>query len=212
MTDLDSCPTLPGRFHWGRVVNLAGAAGLCVSFFMPQIDIFSPVVPVDNTVETYGLFLVAFGLPFLAAILLLPLLVFRAVPRVDDIPGVGKFLAVADCAICLFVVITGLGWIAALVVPDPRLSSEMPAVYTVVAVAVVSLVLAIVALVRSGLPRKAAAAQFALGTSCLAYFAFFIIRGGTVYAGLWLSLAASGILAIGSAIDWFQSVGNCKQS
>jgi len=50
----------------------------------------------------------------------------------------------------------------------------------------------------------AVAAQFALGASCLAYFAFFAIADFTKHAGLGLSLAASGMLAIGSAIDWFQ--------
>jgi hypothetical protein len=93
-----------------------------------------------------------------------------------------------------------------------RFASEMPVIHAVTAVTAVSLVLAIVATVRSRLPRKAAAAQFALGASCLAYFAFFAIEGFSIYAGLWLSLAGSGMLAIGSAIDWFQSVGNCKQS
>ena len=77
-------------------------------------------------------------------------------------------------------------------------------VHAVTAVMVVSLVLAIVAVVRSRLPRKAAAAQFALGASCLAYFAFFAVEAFPIHAGLWLSLAASGMLVVGSAIDWFQ--------
>jgi hypothetical protein len=212
MNGLDSRPTLPGRLKWERLLSLAGAAGLCVSFFMPHIDFFSPVIPVKDAVETYGLFLVAFGLPFLAAILLLPLLAFRAVPRVDGVPGVGKFLAVAVCAICLSVVTTGLAWMTYIIWPGVTGLGWFVLFYAVPDITGVSLVLAIIAMVRSRLPRKAAAAQFALGTSCLAYFAFFAIADFTKYAGLWISLAGSGMLAIGSAIDWFQSVGNCKQS
>ena len=212
MTDLDSQPTLPGRFKWGRIVSLAGAAGLCVSFFMPQIAVRGPGSLVEAMVENGGMFLVAIGLPFLAAILLLPLLAFRAVPRVDGAASVGKFLAVADCAICLSVVTIGLAWMTYIIWPGVTGLGWFVLFYAVPDITGVSLVLAIVAMVRSRLPRKAAAAQFALGTTCLAYFAFFAIADFTKYAGLWLSLAASGMLAIGSAIDWFQSVGNCKQS
>ena len=218
MTDHETSPTPPGRFHWGRVVNLAGAAGLCVSFFMEQAVDIVPFEWCIESVDNLWFIMVSFLLPFLAAILLLPLLAFRAVPRVDGAPGIGKFLAVAVCAICLSTVTIGLGWMTLLFYlpgsPGRRFASEMPVIHAVTAVMVVSLVLAIIAMVRSRLPRKAAAAQFALGASCLAYFALFAIEGFSIHAnaGLLLSLASSGVLAIGSAIDWFQSVGNCKQS
>jgi len=213
MNGLDSRPTLPGRFKWGRLLSLAGAAGLCVSFFMEHVDIKGPFVPSDCLQSVNSLWLmVSFCLPFLAAILLLPLLAFRAVPRVDGAASVGKFLAVADCAICLSVVTIGLAWMTYIIWPGVTGLGWFVLFYAVPDITGVSLVLAIVAMVRSRLPRKAAAAQFALGTTCLAYFAFFAIADFTKYAGLWLSLAASGMLAIGSAIDWFQSVGNCKQS
>jgi hypothetical protein len=211
MTDLDCRPNPPSRIHWGRIVSLAGAAGLCASFFMPHIGFFfRTVIPAQDTVQSYGVDLVAFFLPFTTAILLLPLLAFRAVPRVDGNPGVGKFLAWALCAICLSAVTAGLGWMILVVVISTNAASsaipgsELPPVYAVTAVTGLSLVLAIVAMVRSRLPRKAAAAQFALGASCLAYFAFFAIEWWGIYAGLWVSLAASGLLAIGAAIDWFQ--------
>jgi hypothetical protein len=209
MTDLDSSPTPPGRFKWGRVISLAGAAGLCVSFFMDQgVDI----VPFEwciESVDNLWVIMVSFFLPFTATILLLPLLAFRAVPRVDGARGVGKFLAVAVCAICLSAVTIGLGWLTLFFyIPGSlgfsSIASEMPVIHAVTAVTAASLVLAIIAMVRSRLPRKAIAAQFALGTSCLAYFAFFAIEGFSIHAGLWVSLAGSGMLAIGSAIDWFQ--------
>ena len=101
MADLDPSPSQPGRFKWGRIVSLAGAAGLCASFFMQQTV---EVVPFEWCIESVDnlWLMVCFCLPFTAAILLLPLLAFRAVPRVDGAPGVGKFLAVAICAICGF--------------------------------------------------------------------------------------------------------------
>ena len=204
MTDLDSCPSLPGRFHWGRVVSLAGAAGLCVSFFLEQVAEIVPFEWCIESVDNLWFIMVSFLLPFLAAILLLPLLAFRAVPRVDGVPGVGKFLAWAVCAICLSVLFTGLGWMTYAILPGGMGGGGAPFIYSVPGVTAMSLAMAIVALVRSRLPRKAAAALFALGTGCLAYFAFLAIESGTIYAGLWLSLAASGMLAIGSAIDWFQ--------
>jgi hypothetical protein len=191
----------PGRFKWGRIVSLAGAAGLCASFFMPQIDIWGPRVPVSLAVDSHGLMLVVFCLPFTAAILLLPLVAFRTVPRVDGSPGVGKFLAWSVCAICLAAVTAGLGWIA-LAFTQRGFGSDAPFVYT--AIMCLSLVLAIIAMVRSRLPRKAAAAQFALGVCCLAYFAFYAIEFADIRAGLWVSIAASGMLVIGSAIDWVQ--------
>jgi hypothetical protein len=205
MTDHDCRPSPPGRFHWGRVVSLAGAAGLCASFFMEHVNIKGPFVPSECLQSVHSLWvMISFCLPFLAAILLLPLLAFRAVPRLDRAPGVGKFLAVAVCTICLSVVIAGLAWMTYIIWPGVTGLGWFVLFYAVPDITGVSLVLAIIAMVRSRLPRKAAAAQFALGTTCLAYFAFFAIADFTKYAGLWLSLAASGMLAIGSAIDWFQ--------
>jgi len=212
MNGLDSCPTLPGRFKWGRLLSLAGAAGLCVSFFMEHVMDIVPVEWCIESVDNLWILPVSFCLPFTATILLLPLLAFRAVPRVDGAPGVGKFLAVAVCAICLSVVTTGLAWMTYIIWPGVTGLGWFVLFYAVPDITGVSLVLAIIVMVRSRLPRKAIAAQFALGTSCLAYFAFFAIKGFSIHAGLWLSLAGSGMLAIGSAIDWFQSVGNCKQS
>jgi hypothetical protein len=207
MTDLDSRPAPPGRFHWGRVVSLAGAAGLCVSFFIPQIDFIgpSPISPAEFAMVSDFVGMVGISLPYFAATLLLPLVAFRTLPRMDSIPGAGKVLAWAVCAISMAVLIINLSWISCVIVSDVLSRTIIaPVAYAVPAVTVLSLVLAIVAMVRSRLPRKAAAAQFALGATCLAYFAFFAIADFTKYAGLWLSLAASGMLAIGSAIDWFQ--------
>ena len=64
--------------------------------------------------------------------------------------------------------------------------------------------LAIVALVRSSLPRKTAATQFALWAYWLTFFTYTASRQESMLVGLWLSIVASVALAIGSAIDWFQ--------
>ncbi len=191
----------------GRVVSLAGVIALCVSFFLNQLNIKGPVIPFEcvQSVESVW-FLLTFCLPFTAAILLLPLLAFRAVPRVDGVPGVGKFLAIAVCVICLSVLSTGLAWMAYAFLPGGLgLGWDMPLIYALPAVGIVSLAIAIAATVRSRLPRKAAATQFALGADCLAYLAFFTTVGTDVYAGLWVSIAGSGLLATGAAIEWFQT-------
>jgi hypothetical protein len=220
MNDTAYCPAGRSRLKWGRIICLAGAIGLCVSFFMPQFVYYREKItpenaaaeaPVEYVTTRNYVYLLSSGrlpLPFFAAILLTPLLAFRAVPRVDAAKGVGKFLAWAACAICLFVLITGLGWLTygfvTTISLNPLASIEHRK-YAVPAVGFVGLALAVVALVRSPLPRKAAAALFALWAYCLAYFALMVASPyDPVFAGLWLTIAASGTLVIGSAIDWFQ--------
>ncbi len=191
----------------GRVVGLAGAVALCVSFFLNQLNIKGPVIPSECLQSVEGVwFLVTFGLPFLAAILLLPLLAFRAVPRVDGVPGVRRFLAIAVCVICLSVLSTGLAWMTYAFLPGGLgLGWDMPLIYALPVAGTVSLAIAIAAMVRGRLPQKAAATQFALGVDCLSYLAFFTTVGMDVYPGLWVSIAGSGLLATGAAIEWFQT-------
>ena len=237
MNDTAVPPARNSRVKWGRIICLAGAVGLCVSFFMPQIreSYFSPQSPEETVAEgeTIGhgepveiapVLLPTIGgggfpvaawlpdlMPFFAAILLLPVLAFRAVPRLDAAKGVGQFLAWADLAICLAALIAGMGWfmyycclLVDLCWDGLGWRVSPPLAYALLAVRICGLALAVIALVRSCLPRKAAAARFALW----AYYPVFIASNSVTedftYAGLWLSLAASGALVIGSAIDWFQ--------
>ena len=208
MTGLDPCPTPHGRFKWGRLVSLAGAAGLCVSFFIPQIDFIgpSPISPAEFAMVSDSVGMVGISLPYFAATLLLPLVAFRTLPRMDSIPGAGKVLAWAVCAISMAVLIINLSWISCVIVSDVLSRTIIaPVAYAVAAVGVASLAMAIVVLVWSRLPRKAAAAQFALWAYQMVFFALCVATNvNIIHAGLWLSLAASGLLAIGSAIDWFQ--------
>jgi hypothetical protein len=203
---------------WGRIVSLAGALGLCASFFLPHFVFYvcfasdgkTPTVVIDVPVEgvtTGNGSSVEFGLPWFAAAVLLPVLAFRAVPRMDVAKSAGKFLAWAQCAICLFVLFIGLGSTIYEFAEWRRNSTGIPALaYPFPAAGVVVLTLAIISVVRSPLPRKVAAAQFALWAYYLAYFAILVVVDCTdpVFAGLWLSLAASGLLTIGAAVDWFQ--------
>ena len=208
MTDHGSRPSPPGGFHWGRLISLAGAMGLCVSFFIPQIDFIgpSPISPAEFAMVSDSVGMVGISLPYFAATLLLPLVAFRTLPRMDSIPGAGKVLAWAVCAISMAVLIINLSWISCVIVSDVLSRTIIaPVAYAVPTVTVLSLVLAIVAMVRSRLPRKAAAAQFALWAYQMVFFALCVATNvNIIHAGLWLSLAASGMLAIGSAIDWFQ--------
>jgi hypothetical protein len=124
---------------------------------------------------------------------------------VDAYKGAGQFLAWADIAICLSTLITGLGWFAYSYLPVVLGSMYLPRIaYPTPVVGGVGLVLTVIALVRSCLPRKAAASQFALWVYYLSIFAGTATEVSIIYAGLWLTIAACGALVIGSAIDWFQ--------
>jgi len=218
MNDTACSPAPTTRVKWGRIICLAGALGLCVSFFLPQIPYYvahggakghSEATAPIQLVTRDVLFVVVYGLPFLAAILLLPLLTFRAVTREDAVKGVGSSLAWAECAICLSVLIVGLGRVSYLFIAHMFLGAGgvCPIGYALSAVSVTTLALAVVSLVRNPLPRKVAAVQFALWTYCLAYVAYVATVWFTfmvIFAGMCLSLAACAALVIGSAIDWFQ--------
>jgi hypothetical protein len=222
--EYDPGPAQRGRLKWGRLICLAGALGLCVSLFMPQVglsidvlgptwlDILGPTVleisPVRDIQD--GTNLAGICLPFLAAVLLLPFLAFRAVPRLDAANGAGKFLAWAQCVICLTVLVIGLAWAANGVVEAWLAKGGVRHLFYVLPPAgILWLGLALVALVRCRLPRKVAAAQFALWVYYLTFFIYLAIPEPTnpnsiIYAGIWLSIASSCALVIGSAIDWFQ--------
>lgn len=201
---------------WGRMFGLAGLLGLCVSFFLPHIVYYIIYVTGGGRLEAFspaellgrsGTYLVGICLPFIAGVLLLPLLAFRAMSRLDTAKVAGKFLAWATCAICLSGLIAALGSLACGIVFFPLGYSSMyipPLWYALLLVGVGGLTLAVVALVRSSFPRKAAAAQVSLWAYWLTYFTYTASQQESMPVGLWLSLAACGTLVIGSAIDWFQ--------
>jgi hypothetical protein len=206
----------PRHILWGRIISLLGAAGLCVSFFLPSFFFSKDMgVVVDSAARLlidvsrrqtwYDLSLV-FILPFLATAMLAPLLAFRCVSRVDTPRGIGRFLAWVQCAICLIPMLAGVmrgGYTVAAF----RLSGDWPRIGLCIppAVGLAGLLLATVALIRACPPRSAATALSALGLYSCAIFGDHLLRAyDGVYYGLWVSLAACAALAIGSAIDWFQ--------
>jgi hypothetical protein len=217
-TEYEPSPAQASRIKWGRIISLAGALGLCVSSFFPHyglrlmvsvplffsIDKVVAIAPIMCITEV-GMSLLVVGTPFIVAVLLMPLLAFRAVPRVDATKGAGKFLAWSQCAICLFVLIASTGAIVYSIACRTT-GDSLPRLFALSAVGIVGLALALVAMARCCLPRKAAAVQFSLWAFYTGYFASWIIFEifVTIYPGLWLSIAACGALVIGSAIDWFQ--------
>jgi hypothetical protein len=219
MNDTASPPARTGRVKWGRIISLAGALGLCVSFFLPHwgdMGVSSPLEWMGQVTD--GLKRVRFSdllalpivLPFLTAAMLVPLLAFRMVRRTDTLKGVGIFLAWGQSVVCLVLLSAGL------VVTGYILIYAWHVGYTILiewyaqpTVGLAGLVLAFLALVLARLPRKAAASLFALWLYHLTFFLSWIIAqysayDGSVLSGLCVSFFACGALVIGSAIDWFQ--------
>jgi hypothetical protein len=203
MNDTACRPAPTTRGKWGRIISLAGAMVLCVSFFVKHVS--GLPVPARILVSMHSLDGAVVLPPFLAAALLLPLMASELVPQIYAAMGARKLVSWAQITISLMVLITGLAalgylfwaWTGGLG-SVPRLLYSMPVVGFVV------LVLAVVALVRSRLARKVAAAKFALWTYHVVFFSCIATVNDDVVAGLWMSLAACAALAIGSAIDWFQ--------
>jgi len=197
------CPARTGRVKWGRIISLVGALVLCVSFFLKHL--FALPAPVGILVSMFSLVDALVLPPFFAAALLLPLMVSELVPQINAAAGARKLVSWAQITISLTLLITGLAALGHLFWAwAGGLGSVPRPVYSLPVVGFVVLVLAVVALVRSRLARKVAAAKFALWTYHVVFFSCVATVNDDVVAGLWLSLAACAALVIGSAIDWFQ--------
>ena len=194
MTDPAADSPTGEPFPWGRAASAAGMGMLCVSVFLPQtINITGEIVPVEAfAAGSYGL--LAMGtvlLPFLAAIVLLPICICRAVPRLTRSSAAERFLSVTVCVVCLMVLTVGFLEMAAFLVATwPGSDLDLLIAFLPMGVTGAAAVLAGVAAARCRLPRKAAAGVAALGASCLAYFAFWPLAGAETLPGLWLSIAA----------------------
>lgn len=204
MNDTAGIPARNSRVKWGRIISLAGALSLCVSFFMPHVSGLRAPIGVLVSIDLLDDSIIL--PPFFAAALLLPLLLFAVVLQMDAAAGARRFLSWVQCTICLLVLITSLAWHSySIWMSWPGFVAVPIVLYVLLGVGFVALVLTIVALVSSRLARKAAASQFALWTYYLAFFtAIASLHDNIICAGLWLSLVACGALVIGSAIDWFQ--------
>ena len=212
MNDTASPSAQPGRIMWGRIVSLAGALGLCVSFFLPQcvFQIYAPprdvCAPIE-AIEDFGFGVWSFGNPFILAILLPPVLGARAMPMVDSSRTAGRGLAWVQILLCFLALLGGTGWIVYFIVMSaisPQYELGSASMYLLAVVGLAELALAVFAMARSPLPRKAAVALFSVWVCNLTGFPFDICQENCRYVGPWLSLAACGALVIGAAIDWFQ--------
>ena len=201
------------RIMWGRIISLSGVLGLCTSFFSPHVaytvcwasgrGTINDFAPVD-IVKSGDLTSEAFILPFLAAVLLGPLLALRSLPQLDVPIRVGKALAWVHCTACLCLHICGLAmFIRGFRLPGMAWICPGDLGYMMLIFGLILLGLAMIALGRSTLPRKAAAAQFAMAAYFLTFFSF-NPRVVGLYAGFWLSMTGSALLVIGAAVDWFQ--------
>lgn len=191
----------PRRIMWGRIISLAGALGLSVSFFLEQVA--NLPAPSEIMVAPMDLEISMILPPFLAAALLLPLMAFQLVPQIGASRNARRSLAWTRFAISLTMLVAGL---AALIYTLWMTSGSVPlAVYSLPVLGFLAMVLAVISLVRSRLARKAAAVEFALWAYHSVFFTIVgILRMDSVAPGLWVSLAACGLLVIGSSIDWFQ--------
>ncbi len=214
MSDNATGVAQPGGVKWGRIISLAGALGLCVSFFLPQVpwiafrDTDGTTWNIPGTpfmlIDWGALIFLAVGFPFFAAILMVPVLAFRAVPRVVDDKGIGRFLAWVQCTTCLAVLIISLLWSVYGILQGGLGSLFTNPPSPLLPVGVIWLGLAVIALLGRSLPHKAAVAQLALWAYWLICFVSFARGPESVLGGSWVTIAACGLLAIGSAIDWFQ--------
>lgn len=196
------------RVCWGRFLSLTGFVLLCVSFFLPQVPgCNEPIVPADETVGSNGAFLIALGIPFLAAALLLPFYACHALSWLVRSPRARKTIALIVCVLALLALVPGTlrmaepipSWMAS---PIRELSAWVWIGCTGFCALVT--VLAFAGLASRSADRKAAAAVFGVGAASLVYFGFWVWCGEALY-GLWVSVSASGLIALGAAIDWFQS-------
>jgi hypothetical protein len=125
---------------------------------------------------------------------------------VDASRSGGALLAWAQCAISLAVLILSLAWMIWVLI-DSSDGAPIDNLYILRAIrgeGLLVLVLAVISLIRSRLARKAAAALFALWSYYLVFFIGVAIIGEFFCVGMWVSLAACGLLTLGAAIDWFQ--------
>ena len=192
--------------RWGRFVSLSGFALLCMSFFLPQArGCGQPLVPSEMTANTHGAFLLHLGLPFLAAIVLLPIYTFHTVRWLVRTPRARRAVAIAVCILSLAALIPGALLMAVPVATGGFGGGAGQWGWVACAgVAVLAAVLACVGLISRSVGRKAAGAVFGVGTASLAFFAFFLLLSAAMY-GMVVSAAACLLIAVGSAADWLLS-------
>ena len=196
----------------GRRMSFSGFVLLVVCFFLPQVQScnkdYVPASEVINNVsdEPGGalLLLLTLLLPFTVAFLASIIYVLRLALRSAE---ARRALTTGLCWMAILVLVVGSVLLAISFGVEERSHSDDPAteaqlrtdeIISVVCLAVM-LVVAVVALVlvfRARPPLKAPATIGCLGVCFAAYFLMLALTGDPLY-GIWVSIAASGLIAIG---------------
>ncbi|HDZ20278.1 hypothetical protein LCGC14_0205150 [marine sediment metagenome] len=199
----------------GRRISFTGLLLLCVCFFLPQAEgCDSDFIPVDEIIVSgpqdqpqmdIGVLFTAF-LPFTFAFIMAPLYVIRQLVRFGS---TRRAMSVLALVLCLLTMLWAAGYTTALFAPDvysAYLDPEVTDFWTtgrIIDGLVCSVLLlgAISCLLVAWLATpaaKAPLAMFSFGVGAGVYFAAAISRTDARY-GLWLSITASILIAIGGA-------------
>lgn len=175
-----------GKFS--RSITLSGVVLLCVCFFLPQVrGCGMVIVPVRETVATRGLFLLGLGLPFLTGfVAFLVAVLWCAVSG----PRARRHVAGVSCAATALLLGLGAG----------RLLAEFAASSTLVGAGVLLVECAVVLYVwaRCRPTLKIPVCLLCTSVPSLAYFLFVSQSVLSAAYGLWLSVLACTLMAVGS--------------
>ncbi len=200
----------------GRKLSFTGFGILCICFFLPQVRACNQqIVPAELAFDegiasphviAMATFLLPFTIAFIAvAIYLLRLICWSAKAR--------RALSMLLRIMVLIVLLIGTAGLTTLLVSEKiqnaRYDRPWEAVDTVFACCLAAMlaasILAIVVIVRGRKPVKTPATIGCLGTASTAYFAMFPLMdilnrapsSDGIYYGIWYSIAASGLIALG---------------
>ncbi|MHC4562014.1 MAG: hypothetical protein ACYS8X_04480 [Planctomycetota bacterium] len=194
----------------GRKVSFSGFWLLFICFFLPQVRACDePFIPVAEVYggKNVGLsldLLVTMFLPFAAAFLASIIYLLRFALRPAK---ARRILTAALCVLALLVLLYGSIGLATLIslevwepYTDPDVTYQWDTEDTALAICLpvmlTAAALAVAAVIRARRPAKTPAALACLGAAFAAYFLTVPVSYPPLY-GIWLSIAASGLIAVG---------------
>lgn len=188
------------RGRSGRLTTYVGILLFCVSFFLPQVKAcHSDIIPADEA-SSDGTFLFFLGLPFLFGLSLAVLYSFRYVVRLNFARKMADFVT---CVCCVLILI----WAALLtgrqVITDKfredlfSLSKDAVRCVGLTGTVWICMAMAAVAVVVPSMGRS----RRPICVSCCAVPALYYFLGlvETARYGLWVSVTACTLIAVGSA-------------